>query len=226
MVLNNNMNFTAFTFAQGVQYNEFANLNFIRVNNTTIVGDRDLYTCPVGRRATILTVSPIVSNTSYIKISSTTYLLNNMATYPVLQANDTFGLRSSTAGTPIFVCVVEFADTVPYYSPRLTSLTSGNNTIYTCPVGKSAAIIGYIGQLATGYLYNASGSAVTNTTYALINGTSVGAGTQIVNTNSTGNNSQKQIVGDILYLNDNDSIVLNSGSTLSNVLTYINVLEM
>ncbi len=120
-------------------------------------GDNDLYTVPTGKRAynngsvgTITRFAQVkIAGTYYRLITSTTTNVNAAAsTYQglVFEAGDIFSMNVTVnGGLNVSAEVVEFDATSPLKSARLVGLSTGDNTLYTCPAGKTAYLASTIG---------------------------------------------------------------------------------
>jgi hypothetical protein len=160
------------------------------VVNNAASGDVDIYTAQAGRRALVGSVTcynPAGTTTNVIpkiKISGTYYRLaaNQAVTTgatagpsinAILEPGDSAALNFSQAGCNCWATVIDYPSTVPIYSPRLTSFSTGDNTIYTVPPSRTAvsvsnsslAVVTGTGTYATDtahtvkwYLVNSGGS--------------------------------------------------------------------
>lgn len=123
------------------------------------IGDNDLYTVPTGRRAIIgqcvlrndtagnITVFTEIkhSGTYYRNSSNVTVSSggNNgapvMVASTILDAGDILAANAiTTAGAYIAFTIIEFDSTSSLKSGNVFGLSTGDNTIYTCPTGKTA----------------------------------------------------------------------------------------
>lgn len=212
-------------------------------------GDNPLYTVPQNRRALIINLQVFngggvgVRVTPYVTISGTTYLIaaasstiaanaNQVvaANGYVAEAGEIIGARITSSASLINIWgrVIEFDANAQLKSPRLTSLTGGNDTLYTVPTGRSAK------PMYTNYdmtnspkvvAYNGSGASRTYNLYAVPNGGSPDS------TNKTTNN---QVIADggvsayfcAFTLVSGDSLVIASDSANATQFCYTTVMEI
>jgi hypothetical protein len=125
--------------------------------NTTV----DLSGPASGKRwrvTSLISNHPLISNTISValqmKVSGTYYSvwtslgvsLNTASSisphFPILENGQTLSVYTTVAGANIFISVIEFDDTSPLKSVNVLSLSSGDNTIYTCPSGYTSRILG------------------------------------------------------------------------------------
>lgn len=130
---------------------------FVRVQGANLAtGDNDLYTCPTGKRAYIASASAYngsggsIPRYYQVKISGTYYRVSAATTVSnggvntntigiVLDAGEIISINTTTTnGLNCTLEVWEFDDSSPFKSVKKTSWSTGDNTIYTCPAGKSA----------------------------------------------------------------------------------------
>ncbi len=125
-------------------------------------GDNDVYTVPTGRRAIVFGVrvfNTSAGNISWFvqqKVSSTYYRMSATLTTAtnlsgtqsqcchMLEAGDSLSVNSTTTnGLNVIGHVIEFDAACPVKQGRKLGLTTGDNTVYTCPAGKTAMMIGF-----------------------------------------------------------------------------------
>lgn len=123
-------------------------------------GDTDLYTCPTGKRCYVgqsITYNESGSNIPRVvkvKVSGSYYPLTTALTVNngfqgtatvigyVLEAGESLSVTTTVAnGLNIIFEAVEFDATAPLKSVKVIGLTTGDNTIYTCPSGKRATLL-------------------------------------------------------------------------------------
>jgi hypothetical protein len=181
------------------------------VNTATINGNTDLYTVPAGKRAVFggfifntsggtLTAQPQykISGT-YVALSSpTTSITNNTATtflafntLPIAEAGDVISF-GTTGVMQVFGVIITFNNTEGLLSPRLTTFTTGDNTLFTCPASTTCFITnGGGGGNAPYRTANNSGGTRTYHMNAVLSGQSptatnqLGAAFTTTNANST-----------------------------------------
>lgn len=134
---------------------------FVRVFGSNLAtGVTDLYTVPTGKRALVSGYSYYNSTGSSIghslkvKISGTSYQMTTSVStsgglfasrgegWMLLEAGDILQVNCiTTAGLNMQPSILEFDDSSNLKGARLVGLSTGNNTLYTCPAGKTAAIV-------------------------------------------------------------------------------------
>lgn len=168
-----------------------------------VAGDAVLYTAPAGCRAIVVDIHAFnvsglgpVTATAQVNISGTYHSLNAGASIVVgttagflaapfvLEPGESVGLNLSADGVNAWVRVIEFSNSTPIYSPRLTSFVNGNNTLYTCPSSSTSVLLGataFTPANATNTLAYMNGSAgnVSRTWYCVSSGGAVAASTQV-----------------------------------------------
>lgn len=121
-------------------------------------GTVDWYTCPTGKRAAVMSFSYCLASgsgtiTPMLKSGGIYYNLNSALTAStigtsglvnllVLDANESFSTNQSSATINVWVSIMEYDSDISLKTIKLLSLVNGNNTIYTCPAGKSAIFMG------------------------------------------------------------------------------------
>lgn len=135
------------------------------VTSALAIGDTDLYTCPTGKRAFVM--GPVFYNNSAgsitwfpeIKVAGSYYRLANNSTTGtggttftvilgngfILEAGEILAINcATTAGGVIHFPIIEFDASASLKTAKVLggSLINGDNTIYTCPAGKSALPLG------------------------------------------------------------------------------------
>ena len=121
-------------------------------------GDVDVFTVPAGKRALCVfnyfnSAGTTTTIFSEVKIGGVYYRANTNSTVGtltnsssgylgiVLEAGDSFAQNCSQAGMNFFGTAFVFPNTNGLKTVRVTTgLQTGDNTIYTCPVGKTASI--------------------------------------------------------------------------------------
>ena len=168
-------------------------------------GNVDLYTCPAGKRAIVnqvtLTNTTGVTVTSYMqmKVSGTYYRLATNSVIStgtdvslqsfslVLEAGESLAINTNNAGLNVFPQIIEFDNTVKTKTVKILSVTSGDNTIYTVPSGKTAFLLTaapFRNGVGTIYYANTSGTTATFT-FNIASGTSSSSSNRI-RSSSTG----------------------------------------
>lgn len=134
-------------------------LNYIRAYSGLVTnGTNDIYTAPTLKRAYIQTFQAfnttggsIVASVSlksggnYYRLTSnqtlTTLTNTALVVGMVLEPGESIAAVSDVTGLNVYFRIMEYDSSVPMYSPRLLSVASGDNTLYTVPAGKSAMIL-------------------------------------------------------------------------------------
>lgn len=78
-------------------------------------------------------------------------ILASLVALPVFDNTDTLSIHASASGAAVEVSVLEFADTSALKSAKLWDLSTGHNTLYTCPSGYSAVCVGARGSSTIPY---------------------------------------------------------------------------
>lgn len=139
------------------------NSKFVSVLKPSIAtGVQDLYTAPPNRRAIVTLVCGLnltglsvtynfqvkFGSPTYFRLSPATVLGNGAAIVAlapnnyILEPGDTVAFNSNTgAGFNLSMIVVEFDNTSKLSSKKVTGLTTGANTVYTVPIGKTALLV-------------------------------------------------------------------------------------
>lgn len=211
-------------------------------------GDNDLYTVPAGRRALIVNLLVFanggVTFTIFpqIKISGTYYRLgtgntistNNSATMTansyVAEAGEILSVNTNNVGANVWARIVEFENSSCLSSRKLTSLSAGNNTLYTVASGKSANIYAATfvpTTLPTLTFWNNSGGTRTVNVFNVPNGGSSGTSNQSAKNISIGNGTVN-ITGLITApaLNSGDFIVVNTDASTATQFCFATVCEI
>ncbi len=229
----------------------------VAYTNNSASGHNDLYTVPAGRKAiwidylvTNSTVGAIGHNPE-IKISGTYYSIgttvsesagglgHNYAPHGstrfsqtiLLNAGESFSVKTDAVGLTIWPNIIEFDDSSPLNRASLSSWSSGDNTLFTVPAGKTI----YIGSLAPNSLANLPSIALAGITYFNVSGStrtmgkinivpsggSVGATNQFAGSNSVLNNSgfSKYFHG---CLGAGDFISINTDANTAGQFAWIN----
>lgn len=213
-------------------------------------GDIDIYTVPAGKRAFINEIdlfNAAGSTTTlyfevkisgvYYRLSPTTTLATNtyiniidlnQGTPIILEEGDTIAINTSQAGINLWTHVMEFDNTSGMKSPRLLSLASGDNILYTVSSMQSAFIMGsstWNGDANAVFGFNNSGSSTTINLNYVPNGETSGLGNKVINQVTVAAASPMQLQG-ATSLNAGDSIVVNASGARSPYVTWCNVMEV
>jgi len=150
------------TLYYGGQYG-FATSSLIPTNirsSNLPSGSNDLFTVPVGQRfipsSIILSTTNTTGSVVYqlVKTNGAYYRFGTDTSANVqtnfsqgvsfsgdnfcFEAGETVGINTTVKGINATIYGILFSTNLPIYSPRLMSLSVGNNTFYTCPAGKCA----------------------------------------------------------------------------------------
>lgn len=212
-------------------------------------GDNDLYTVPVGKRAAIFggfmydNSAGNITAFVEVKISGTYYRLGAdvalttgtanafVNTGYIAEANEIIAVNSvTTNGLNVWLKIMEFDNSCAVKSSKLTSVTSGNQTVYTTPASTTAFLLDTQLQnnslAANGLFVNGSGGTVNGVQWHVVaSGQAVGTGylATAATTSNNGNRSQSAISSS---LSSGDYINLATTTTASNVLGWVNVMEI
>lgn len=228
-------------------------LTGVKFVNTTsfnmINGTTDIYTCPAGKRAAIYNYSGQNNNgTSQtiqvkIKVSGTYYplIINSTMTANasgiaqpnciILEAGESISATTNAANITYVGCAMEYDASCAMYTSKVLNLTSGNNTIYTCPAGKKAVLLdnklttyGISSTPASVKLYNGSGGAVVHQVYLVNSGGSPATTNQFFS--NTGTASAALLTVSLpAGLQAGDFVSVNSASATAGQFCWINVME-
>lgn len=229
---------------------------FIKLNNaaikrviatTTGSGDLDVYTCPAGKRAAIQTLYGTNTNASaaviyvQLKISSTYYRLTTNSSsistttqyaqnvQYTLEGGETLAINSTQSGVNVTTTIIEY-DTAgsSVKSAKLINPSNGDNTLYTCPTGKTAFITAsQNGLYLTGNnSFNVCTDATSTSYYFNLvpSGGSVATGNKIFPTTTLAANTRTQINMNVT-LTAGDFINYNTATGASGQIAWINVIE-
>jgi hypothetical protein len=124
-----------------------------------LVGDNDIYTVPSGKSFLLLNsnvfngaggANTIYATTKvggiYYRMTASTSLAANASqaflSNTAFEAGDVLSLNCTAAGANCFISGVLYDESSAIKPQRKLGLTTGNNTLYTCPSGKVAQVIG------------------------------------------------------------------------------------
>jgi hypothetical protein len=214
-------------------------------------GNNDLYTCPANKRAIITEMTVFnghATNSStlvpmlkiggvYYPAGPSTSIIaqstgSRSVTY-VLEAGEIIAANMTQQPFNVVVSIMEFDNTSNLKSAKLTTstLTSGDNTVYTVPNGKSALVLNNTltmcsGTQGTFTAGNNSGGNVTYKWNVVPSGGSVGTTNQMSasTTISTGAGSSQTLTGFTIGAGDFISVNLSSGT--ADQIAFVTVVEM
>jgi hypothetical protein len=170
--------------------------------NNTVNGNNDVYTVPANRSALVLSLVVAnfgANNPNYFyqfKSGGTYFQINPSAAVgatptssavvnipsTLLLAGEILSLHADATGMSAWFTVIEFdSATTNITRGFITSLSNGNNTLYTVPAGKTAHAMPHIGAATSANIlaaqlvvFNISGGALTYIAYAVPSGGSTG----------------------------------------------------
>ena len=217
-------------------------------------GNSDLYTTPSNKRAFVLGTTTsyqasggnIVAFLQFKTAGGTYYQIGAAQTISTGTTNLTVGIQGSTGfvlepneiisvntttnpGLNMRFSVIEFDSTNSFHSPRILIPASGDNTVYTVPIGKSAFIYGTATDGFTGgnslVFFNSSGGSITIHWNIVPNGGSAGSTNEITASASV-TNASGNATATPMALGSGDFVSINLGSTGTASLAWINAVEM
>jgi hypothetical protein len=221
------------------------------IKNFSATGNSDIYTCPANKRAIITEITVFnghASNSStlvaMIKIGSTYYPAtastsvlaqstgSRSATY-ILEAGETIAVNMTQQPFNVVASIMEFDNTSNLKSAKVTTptLASGDNTIYTVPIGKTALVLnntltmcsGTQGTLTAG---NNSGGNITAHFNVVLSGGSASSSNQMSApvTLSTGTANSQSLTSFSIGAGDFISVNLSAGT--SDQIAFVTVVEI
>lgn len=206
-------------------------------------GSNDLFTVPAGMRMALYTGALLVTNANsvyaQVKTNGTYYRLG-AATTPstssgsalatvglVFEQGETLAVSATNTVAAVNLQMIVFANTFPWYSPRILSMASGDNTVYVVPNGVHAFPVVTAFSFTAGpqlNYVNDSGSPTHINTFLVPTGYSTAtiprAGSNTVATATAGGTS---FLGRML--SPGDKIVVNTDSSTATQLSWISILE-
>lgn len=250
MPINNACNFLLYNNA-GIPLFKNPKFKKVALNISATSGNIDLYTVPAGKNIFILQIfSYLTASTSLnlsVKSSGNYYKLGNASTFTtnftatgyqsffLIKTGETAAVNALTAATGnITLSFIEFDNDSSLKRYELFSLVNGNNTVYTCPTGYQAYPCSFIqpinNQISTNSrvnYYNGTGAGRTISIYYVPNGSSPGS-TNLTFSGSIGNGTNSlSAVNTFCFpnLQAGDSYVINTDSSASTQVAWINVIE-
>jgi hypothetical protein len=220
----------------------------VKSDNVSI-GDTDIYTVPTGKRAAVLAMGGYNNSAGNIlaypevKISGAYYRLassiaptTGTASFQrnigyIAEAGEIIAVNTATNnGLNVTFRIIEFDNTCALYTSKLTSLSNGNNTVYTVPGGVTALVLdqtlGFNGNSQGALVHwNASGAARTTKWNFVTSGGSVAATNQITNANSDNNNGI--FAASVLFtMSAGDFININVDAGTATQMAWVTVMEI
>jgi len=202
-------------------------------------GENDVYTVPSGKRAviagTITNLSGGALNVTYQFKNGGTYykiviisIANNSQlqiipfnTFPILESGESFSLLTAGIGLNFAGYAIIFDNTEQLSSPKILSLSNGDNTLFTCPAGRVAYILNVISSNALIRVFNDSGAARTYTMNVVPSFGSPSSVNQINIPTSTADKTQLNTVNEGVGMNTGDSINVNATSGTATQTSWI-----
>lgn len=223
---------------------------FVRATGQNLpTGNNDLYTVPTGKRALIpsgaafnASAGSITYNIQF-KRSGTYYRLNANAAIGagiggqftsaccLLDAGDIHSVfTQTTAGLVVWADVLEFDATSPLVGAFLTTLTTGDNTLYTCPVGKAARLFppnadfgAQISGAAVAIVGDNGGSRTYYVNYVSSGGSPSSANK--VSVSSSIGAAQRTVLGSVATLEAGDYVSVNVSTGAAGQIVHVIALE-
>ena len=208
------------------------------VGSNLPMGDNNLYTVPSGKRL-VCNLSCVPYNqsagniTAYMEYrrSGTYYQIINSVTVStlsvstispnliILEAADVLAVNTTTNnGLNIGYCGCLISNNSPLKTSSVLALSNGDNTIYTCPSGKSAILI-------STYYFNNSGGSITTYFNIVPSGGSPGATNKYSATSAVTNASSR--IFQIPYtLSAGDFVSVNVSAGTAGQQAWCNVIEV
>jgi hypothetical protein len=234
-------------FIQGVR---LSNVKFVRAFGANMpVGNNVLYTVPAGKKALLFNTSTRFHNNNAVSmVGHKPAILSGGVYYPISTwGNATVGQYSLASGTSFCLeagesmvevidgangftvgyILMEFDDTAPMRTVRVENLALGNNTIYTCPAGKTATGVSSTWRetAPATSLANYSGASRTYIPYFVPNGLAADATTQMLAATAL---SDKTITNYTCSSNmeEGDSIVINTNNGTAGQFSWMTIIEL
>lgn len=216
-------------------------------NMSINTGDTDVYTVPANKRAAVFTWA-VINNSGVgnilvfpqVKISGVYYRLGyatqtiangstsaNSILY-VAEAGEILSFNTTTNnGLAAWYKVVEFDNTCALSSPKLTSLSAGDNALYTVTSGKTGLVMNsttFISSTATTTLWYVNMSGVNRTVFPKLT-PSGGSATQ-VNASQVVSDKQATFFNVPTSLASGDALIINTDAATATQWTWTTVMEI
>jgi hypothetical protein len=218
-------------------------------------GDIDLYTVPAGKRALVecQVWNSTASSISYfaeVKIGATYYPLSAKQTlantagenanafplYPiVLEAGQKVAINTTGTGLNVTGTVYLFDNTGNLKSAVITTFIAGDNTVYTCPAGKTSYLVhgpASLGSTAATVPFifgmNGAGATIAYKWNVVASGGSPGTSNQITISISSAATAGNPITfgrNVSAAFTPGDFISVNSGANTAGQIAWVNVVE-
>lgn len=227
------------------------NMTYARIHvETAGTGDIDLYTVPANSRAIAnyyfsnLTAGSIAAYPE-IKTGGVYYEVGASFTYTthvagptnytgiILEAGETFAVHTGASGANIFGTAWVFPNTVPIQTVKVTSLASGDNTVFTCPLSVNSCtpllgasqITGSSNGALAPVVFNASGGALSYYFNLVKSGDSVSSANQVTFATSTANGAAQAFnTGGNWTMGPGDFLSINASGTSAG-LAWVSIFE-
>lgn len=209
-------------------------------------GDIDIYTVPAGKRAAIFSqhaYNSAASSTTWhtqIKVSGIYYRTSiNSSTVAglstasvqapsiILEPGETFSYNTSQAGLNVWSRVMEFDINTGLKTSKILGPFTGDNTVYTVPMGKSAWMLDRnlsINNSVGAFLASAAGASSTIDCRVVPNGGSPGLANSSIN-NAVSANGVTSLAGP-KSLNAGDFVSYNLGTGDPGQMLWVSVMEI
>lgn len=221
------------------------------IKSFSATGNSDIYTCPTGKRAIITEITVFNGHASLsatlvamLKIggiyypatpsaSITAQLTGSRSVTYILEAGETIAVNMTQQPFNVVVTIMEFDNTSNLKSAKLVTpaLTSGDNTIYACPAGKSALVLNNtltmcsatIGTFSYG---NNSGGNITAKFNVVPNGGSPSASTQMSTSTSVSTGLGFAPTATSFTMGPGDFISVNLSAGGADQIAFVTVVEI
>lgn len=236
------------SFAPGVM---LTGVSYPRIHGALMAsGDNDLYTVPTGKRLIVFagrcynSTGSSITAIYKVKISATYYVMAANTTCTngtdgtltlsayILNAGESVSINTSAQDLDVTINGILYDATVPMYSVHVTSLSTGDNTIYTVPSGKTAYIVDSVPSTTspnpfvcgTIRMRNEAGGSRTITGYVVASGQSSGSGYQVREGVSISDSGFLTLTS-CSNMNAGDFVVVNTSSGTGTQRVWLNVIE-
>lgn len=221
-------------------------VRYVPIRNTSVsTGDTDLYTVPAGKRALYQSLA-LMNNSgvgnivfyAQVKVAGTYYrLLANVTASNgavgtgvtiayIAEPGEILSINTATNnGGCVTGQIVEFDNTCPVYSAKLSTLSAGDNTVYTVPALTTSMLLGtsLAPSVSGNYRYvNTSGGSRTIQWKIT---PSAGAATAITASTAVNDLASSTIAG-LWGLGAGDSVQINTDANTATQMAWVNVMEI
>jgi len=235
------------TFPGGIP---LTGVKYVSISGSNLpTGDNDLYTVPSGKRVAwimcgVLNISAgNIPCFATINIGGTYYRLTSTVTPSsgaaqvlsqigyIAEAGEKLSINTTTTnGLNVYARLIEFDDSCAVKTAKLTSLTGGADTVYTCPASTTALVLDSnmswnTATLTSLYYVNSSGGLRTVIWYVVKSGQSVGSGYQSTPSNAVSDVS-RSIGAFGGCLGAGDFIAIDSDAATATQMAWVSVMEI